>query len=82
MLDVVEWENRRARRKHIFAFRAVNVILIALFYVIRIQFLRDVRSFFATSFKIVSADPPDPECSQLIYSCYGTGYVNANRTLA
>ncbi|PPQ77509.1 hypothetical protein CVT25_011306 [Psilocybe cyanescens] len=47
-----------------------------------IQFLRDVRSFFATSFKIVSADPPDPECSQLIYSCYGTGYVNANRALA
>ncbi|KIM48930.1 hypothetical protein M413DRAFT_59937 [Hebeloma cylindrosporum] len=47
-----------------------------------IQFLRDVRSFFATSFKIVSADPSNQDCSQLIYSCYGTGYVNANRTLA
>ncbi|KAJ3505358.1 hypothetical protein NLJ89_g7464 [Agrocybe chaxingu] len=47
-----------------------------------IQFLRDVRSFFGTSFKIVSTDPSDPECSQLLYSCYGTGYVNANRSLA
>lgn len=48
----------------------------------RIQFLRDVRSFFGTSFKIVTADPSDPASSQLLYSCYGTGYVNANRTLA
>ncbi|CAA7271532.1 unnamed protein product [Cyclocybe aegerita] len=47
-----------------------------------IQFLRDVRSFFGTSFKIVPTDPSDPECSQLLYSCYGTGYVNANRSLA
>ncbi|KAG2020137.1 RNA-3'-phosphate cyclase [Coprinopsis cinerea AmutBmut pab1-1] len=47
-----------------------------------IQFLRDVKEFFATSFKIASADPSDPECKQLTYSCYGTGYVNANRTLA
>ncbi|KAF8201525.1 RNA 3'-terminal phosphate cyclase/enolpyruvate transferase [Pholiota molesta] len=47
-----------------------------------IQFLRDIRTFFATSFKIVTADPSDPNCSQLLYSCYGTGYVNANRTLA
>ncbi|KAJ7509992.1 RNA 3'-terminal phosphate cyclase/enolpyruvate transferase [Mycena galericulata] len=39
-----------------------------------IQFLRDVRSFFGTSFKI--------ECSHLLYSCYGTGYINSNRTLA
>ena len=48
----------------------------------RIQFLRDVRAFFGTSFKIVAADPSNPDCSQLLYSCYGTGYVNANRTLA
>ena len=48
----------------------------------RIQFLRDIREFFATSFKIVPADSSDPDCSQLLYSCYGTGYINANRTLA
>ena len=48
----------------------------------RIQFLRDVKAFFGTSFKIVPADPSDPECTQLLYSCYGTGYVNANRTLS
>ena len=48
----------------------------------RIQFLRDVRAFFGTSFKIVAADPSNPDCSQLLYSCYGTGYVNTNRTLA
>ncbi|KAF9227655.1 18S rRNA biogenesis protein [Gyrodon lividus] len=47
-----------------------------------IQFLRDVRSFFGTSFKIVSANPSDPSCTELLYSCYGTGYVNVNRTLA
>ena len=47
-----------------------------------IQFLRDVKDFFATSFKIVPTDPSDPDCKTLAYSCYGTGYVNANRTLA
>ncbi|CAK5277377.1 unnamed protein product [Mycena citricolor] len=47
-----------------------------------IQFLRDIRSFFGTSFKIVTADPLDKECPHLLYSCYGTGYVNANRTVA
>ncbi|KAL9715330.1 hypothetical protein Ac2012v2_001993 [Leucoagaricus gongylophorus] len=47
-----------------------------------IQFLRDVRSFFGTSFKVVPADSSDPDNVQLLYSCYGTGYVNANRTLA
>ncbi|KAL1669239.1 RNA 3'-terminal phosphate cyclase/enolpyruvate transferase [Schizophyllum commune] len=47
-----------------------------------IHFLRDVRQFFGTSFKIAPADPEDPECKQLVYSCYGTGYINANRTLA
>ncbi|KAG5647254.1 hypothetical protein DXG03_000789 [Asterophora parasitica] len=44
-----------------------------------IQFLRDVKQFFGTSFKIV---PAEAGSSQLLYSCYGTGYVNANRTLA
>ncbi|PPQ63083.1 hypothetical protein CVT24_005938 [Panaeolus cyanescens] len=47
-----------------------------------IQFLRDIQTFFATSFKIVPADASDPNCSQLLYSCYGTGYINANRTMA
>jgi len=47
-----------------------------------IQFLRDVKDFFGTSFKIVPADPSDPSSSGLVYSCYGTGYVNVNRTLA
>ncbi|KAK7693725.1 hypothetical protein QCA50_003297 [Cerrena zonata] len=47
-----------------------------------IQFLRDVRDFFGTSFKIVPADKSDPDCSELLFSCYGTGYVNANRSLA
>lgn len=47
-----------------------------------IQFLRDVHQTFGTSFKIVPADKSDPESTELVFSCYGTGYVNANRTLA
>jgi len=47
-----------------------------------VQFLRDVQTFFGTSFKMVSADPMNTECTQLVYSCYGTGYINTNRTLA
>ncbi|KAH8106846.1 18S rRNA biogenesis protein [Cristinia sonorae] len=47
-----------------------------------IQFLRDVRDTFGTSFKIVPADSSSPGTVELIYSCYGTGYVNANRSLA
>ena len=47
-----------------------------------IQFLRDVHQAFGTSFKIVPADKSDPESPELLFSCYGTGYVNANRTLA
>jgi len=46
-----------------------------------IQFLRDVRDAFGTSFKIVPADRSG-QSSDLLYSCYGTGYVNTNRTLA
>lgn len=46
-----------------------------------IQFLRDVRDAFGTSFKIVPADKFG-HSSDLLYSCYGTGYVNTNRTLA
>ncbi|KAG6918142.1 hypothetical protein DXG01_016331 [Tephrocybe rancida] len=44
-----------------------------------IQFLRDVKQFFGTSFKIV---PAESDSNQLLYSCYGTGYINANRALA
>jgi len=33
-----------------------------------------VRAFFGTSFKIVPAESSDLECTQLLYSCYGTGY--------
>ncbi|KAF7973404.1 hypothetical protein HWV62_15197 [Athelia sp. TMB] len=47
-----------------------------------IQFLRDVKDFFGTSFKIVLADVSDSSSTELLYSCYGTGYVNVNRTLA
>jgi len=47
-----------------------------------IQFLRDVRDTFGTSFKIVPVDPSTPDAVELVYSCYGTGYVNANRSLA
>ncbi|KAL0581568.1 hypothetical protein V5O48_000497 [Marasmius crinis-equi] len=45
-----------------------------------VQLLRDIKDFFGTSFKIVPAGSGDSQ--QLLYSCYGTGYVNANRTLA
>lgn len=48
----------------------------------RIQFLRDVKEFFGTSFKIVPADASEEDDSHLMYSCYGIGYVNVNRSLA
>ncbi|KDQ16350.1 hypothetical protein BOTBODRAFT_31038 [Botryobasidium botryosum FD-172 SS1] len=47
-----------------------------------IQLLRDIRDFFGTSFKIAPSDPATPDSSELLLSCYGTGYINANRTLA
>ncbi|KAI9446084.1 18S rRNA biogenesis protein [Lactarius indigo] len=46
-----------------------------------VQFLRDVRDAFGISFKIVPADKSGGS-RQLLYSCYGSGYVNTNRTLA
>ncbi|KAI9454964.1 18S rRNA biogenesis protein, partial [Lactarius psammicola] len=46
-----------------------------------VQFLRDVRDAFGVSFKIVPADRSGGS-RQLLYSCYGSGYVNTNRTLA
>jgi RNA 3'-terminal phosphate cyclase-like protein len=47
-----------------------------------IQFLRDAKDFFGTSFKIVPANPSDPATKELLFSCLGTGYTNTNRTLA
>ncbi|KAF8519643.1 18S rRNA biogenesis protein [Hysterangium stoloniferum] len=47
-----------------------------------IQFLRDVRDFFGTSFKIVPADPSDSTNTELMMSCYGTGFINVNRSMA
>ena len=46
-----------------------------------VQFLRDVRDAFGISFKIVPADKSGGS-QQLLYSCYGSGYVNTNRSLA
>jgi hypothetical protein len=76
LVDVV-WVNRHSKRAWL-----VCLLTMHFHILYRIQFLRDVRAFFGTSFKIVTADPLNPDCSQLLYSCYGTGYVNANRTLA
>ncbi|GJJ14526.1 hypothetical protein Clacol_008791 [Clathrus columnatus] len=49
-----------------------------------IQFLRDVRDFFGTSFKIVKAEPldPDDDNQDLLLSCYGIGFVNVNKAVA
>ncbi|KAI1794579.1 18S rRNA biogenesis protein [Ganoderma leucocontextum] len=47
-----------------------------------IQFLRDVQEAFGTAFKMVLADPEDMTTDDLLYSCYGVGYVNVNRSLA
>lgn len=46
-----------------------------------VQFLRDVRDFFGTTFKVVPADLDGVPDSHLIFSCYGTGYINVNRTI-
>ncbi|KZS87468.1 18S rRNA biogenesis protein [Sistotremastrum niveocremeum HHB9708] len=55
-----------------------------------VQTLRDIRDFFGTTFKIVpDTEPPsiDDEGSeltgpQLLLSCYGTGFINVNRSIA
>ncbi|KAG8733354.1 hypothetical protein FRC10_000291 [Ceratobasidium sp. 414] len=44
-----------------------------------VQFLRDIKQFFGTSFKITPA--PDSE-NELMLSCFGTGYVNSNKAVA
>ncbi|EGN93302.1 hypothetical protein SERLA73DRAFT_98058 [Serpula lacrymans var. lacrymans S7.3] len=47
-----------------------------------IQFLRDIKDFFGISFKIVPVASEDDSSTQLLFSCYGSGYVNINRGLA
>ena len=47
----------------------------------RIQLLRDIRDAFGTSFKISPADKSGAS-SDLTYVCYGTGYINTNRSVA
>lgn len=47
-----------------------------------IQFMRDIRDVFGTTFKVVPADPSDVDSKDLLISCYGTGYVNSNRSVA
>ncbi|KAG8799256.1 hypothetical protein FRC18_008355 [Serendipita sp. 400] len=45
-----------------------------------IQFLRDLKEAFGTSFKIVPA--VGGADGELLLSCYGTGYTNVNRAVA
>ncbi|KAG8965422.1 hypothetical protein FRC05_003259 [Tulasnella sp. 425] len=47
-----------------------------------IQFMRDIRDVFGTTFKVVPADPSDSASKELLISCYGIGYVNSNRSVA
>ncbi|KAH7103742.1 18S rRNA biogenesis protein [Auriculariales sp. MPI-PUGE-AT-0066] len=48
-----------------------------------IQTLRDIKEFWGTSFKIVAESPAaDGDGEQLLVSCFGTGFINSNRTLA
>ncbi|KAG8992672.1 hypothetical protein FRB90_000935, partial [Tulasnella sp. 427] len=47
-----------------------------------IQFMRDIRDVFGTTFKVVPAEPSDLDSKELLISCYGTGYVNSNRSVA
>ncbi|KIM28253.1 hypothetical protein M408DRAFT_145009 [Serendipita vermifera MAFF 305830] len=46
-----------------------------------VQFLRDLKTVFGTSFKISAVDDSRAD-SELLLSCYGTGFVNVNRTIA
>lgn len=51
-------------------------------YYPRIQFLRDIKEFFGISFKIAPHQESQANPPELLFACYGTGYVNANRSLA
>jgi len=47
-----------------------------------IQFLRDIKEFFGISFKIAPHPGSQTNPRELLFACYGTGHINANRTLA
>jgi len=47
-----------------------------------VQTLRDLKEFFGVAFKVVPAEPSDPENEELLMSCFGSGYVNINRSVA
>jgi len=47
-----------------------------------IQLLRDIKAVFGTSYKIAPAEPDNLNRSEVLVSCYGTGYINSNRGLA
>lgn len=80
MLGVVECPNQPLERSSPTAYSRTAPDCLCF---CSIQFLRDVRDFFGTSFQIVSIeDPTNPNSADLLYSCYGTGHVNANRDLA
>ncbi|KAJ2800719.1 hypothetical protein H4R21_003069, partial [Coemansia helicoidea] len=40
-----------------------------------IQYLRDIRDFFNTTFKIT----PDPASNTVMLTCLGTGYINVGK---
>ena len=51
-------------------------------WTVSVQTLRDLKEFFGVAFKIVPADPSDPDNEELMMSCFGSGYVNINRSVA
>ena len=77
MLAVVGWESLRLEREYLDLIDAFLMFLT----ITRIQFLRDIQTFFGTVFKIVNAESSE-SCPELLYSCLGVGYVNANRAIA
>lgn len=61
---------------------ASDAFVLTLIPYSRIQFLRDIKEFFGISFKIAPHPGSITNPPELLFACYGTGYVNANRTLA
>lgn len=85
MSVVVGWGFQHHARELSWSYGFGGTKAVFFFSSFRIQFMRDLHIFFGTSFKVVPANPEPEECAtgtNLIYSCYGTGYTNANRTLA
>lgn len=75
-------QDERAHTKNVSYLWSKRTFARFLTFLGSIQFLRDVHHTFGTSFKIVPCEPQNPESSELFFSCYGTGYVNSNRSLA